>query len=182
MLVGTDDPTSTRRRWVAVGLATALELVSYWSLLRAYVAGREGLGPEVVGPSFFFGMIMVPFVFVALAFVSRHPNAPMAVLKGMGLFLLVGLPVGLLIPVLGLVAGFGVGGVVTYRMDETHRYGSRLIAVGAISVYTLVLMIIATPIGVFTGGFLPFVAIVFADRYSEEKTVGSGPREPSDPD
>ncbi|MEA3510585.1 MAG: hypothetical protein U9R51_04030 [Actinomycetota bacterium] len=180
MLVSSDDPTSTRRRWLAVGLATALELVSYWSLLRAYVAGREDLGPEVAGPSFFFGMIMVPFAFVVLAFVSRHPNAPMAVLKAMGLFLLVGLPVGMLIPVLGLVAGFGVGGVVAYRMEESHRYGPRLIAIGGISVYTLLLMIIATPIGVFTGGFLPFVALVFADRYSEEKTVGSGPREPGD--
>lgn len=178
MLVSPDDPTSTRRRWVAVGLATVLELLSYWSLLRAYVAGREDLGPEVAGPSFFFGMIMVPLIFVVLAFVSRHPTAPMAVLKGMGLFLLVGLPVGMLVPVLGLVAGFGVGGIVTYRMEDDHRYGPRLIAVGAISAYTLVLMIIATPIGVFTGGFLPFVALVFADRYSEAKVIDAESKEP----
>lgn len=152
-----------------MGLATAVELVSYWSLLRAYVAGKEGLGPEIIAPSFFFGMALVPVVYFVLTFVSRHPGAPMAVLKSMGLFLLVGLPVGLLIPALGIIVGFGAGGVVGYRMEDEHRYGPRLIAVGAVGVYMLVLMVVAVPIGLFTGGFLPFVALVFADRYSEEK-------------
>jgi hypothetical protein len=169
MLRDADEPTSARRRWAAVGVATTVELVSYWSLLRAYIAGRENLGPEVAAPSFFFGMALVPVVFLVLAFVSRHPGAPMAVLKAMGLTLLVGLPIGLIIPALGIVVGYGTGGIVAFRMESAHRYGPRITAVAAAGLYMLVLMIVAVPIGIFTGGFLPFVALVFADRYAEER-------------
>jgi len=171
MVFASEEPTSSRRRWVAVGVATFLELISYWSLLRAYVAGQEELGPEVVVPSFSFGMIMVPAVFVALAFLSRHRRAPLAVLMGMGLFLLVALPFGLFILAVGLVMGFGAGGIVTYRMEEVHRYGPRVIAVLAAAVYVLMLMLVSVPLGLFTGGFVPFLALVFADRYSEQKAA-----------
>jgi len=164
-----DKPTSPRRRWVAVGVATAIGVFSYFSLIQAFVASTEDLGQDVVAPSFFFGMATVPLAFIALAFISRNPSAPMAVLKAMGLFVLVGLPVGLLVPVLGVVAGFGAGAVVALRRDEDQNLTARIVAVLSAVIYTLLVMLIAVPLGVFTGAFVPFVAVGFGDQYSERK-------------
>ena len=52
--------------------------------------GREAASP---GPFIAFGLALIPFVFVVLAFTSGHPRAPGAVVRAMGLTLLVGIPV-----------------------------------------------------------------------------------------
>ncbi len=74
---------------------------------------------------------MIPFVFVALAFLSEHPRAPGAAVKGMIVSLLVGIPVSALAQdaVTGLVAGLGAGGIFAMRMDLSHTVKARAIAV-----------------------------------------------------
>lgn len=144
-------------------------MFSYFSLMRAAVGSVNDAGQEVVAPSFFFGMAMVPLAFIALSFISRHKSAPIAVLKAMGLFLGFGLPIGMLDPALGAVAGFGAGAVVALRRDEDQSLGARSVGVAIGVVYTLVMMIILLPIGVFTGAFVPFLAVGFADQYSEAR-------------
>lgn len=183
-----DEPTSPRRGWVAVGVATVIGAFSYFSLIDAFVAAADGLDQDVVALSVFFGMVTAPFAFIAAAFISRHRSAPLAVLGAMGLFLLVGLPVGLLTPALGLVAGFGAGAVVTLRREEAHSLVVRSVAVALAVVYTLVVMVIAVPLGVFAGAFIPFLAVGFADVYSQRRAEeqhetwrdGSTPRDPQD--
>ena len=184
-----DEPTSPRRGWVAVGVATVIGAFSYFSLIDAFVAAADGLDQDVVALSVFFGLVTAPFAFIAAAFISRHRSAPLAVLGAMGLFLLVGLPVGLLTPALGLVAGFGAGAVVAFRREEeAHSLVVRSVAVALAVVYTLVIMVIAVPLGVFTGGFIPFLAVGFADVYSQRRAEeqhetlrdGSTPRDPQD--
>jgi hypothetical protein len=167
----TDVQTSPRRRWVAIGVATGIGAISYFLLIRAAVGSLLDAGQEVVAPAFFFGMTAVPLAFVALAFISRHKSAPVAVLAAMGLFLCVGLPIGFMDPALGLVAGFGAGAVVALRRDDDHSWRVRIVAVVIGLVYTLVTMIIMLPIGVFTGAFVPFLAVGFGDQYAEGRAA-----------
>lgn len=169
MDLASDVPTSPRRRWVAVGIAAGIGVISYFLLIRAAVGSLLDAGQEVVAPAFFFGMATAPLAFIALAFISRHKSAPIAVLKAMGLFLGFGLPIGMIDPALGVVAGFGAGAVVAARRDDDHSLKARSIAVAIGVLYTLMMMIIVLPIGVFTGAFVPFLAVGFADQYSEAK-------------
>ena len=159
---------SSRRKWTAITVATLLLMISYWALIIAFVAGAEEDGPDPA-PPFALGLALVPFVFAALAFISRRPNAPMAVLKAMGVWLLVALPFGLITVVLGLVAGYGVGGMFALRAEEVHRWRPRLAAVGISALYVLALLLFAPPLGIVTGSIIPLVALGFADQYSERK-------------
>lgn len=114
------------------------------------------------------GFALAPFAFVAVAFISRNPIAPKRVLQAMGLFIILGLPVGLLAPILGAAVGFGVGIALTLNplgLDRLMR--NRLVAVGFASVYTLVLLLIADPAaGVMTGALLPPMLVGLADEYT----------------
>lgn len=171
-------PLTPKRRGVVLAFATVLELISYWALLRGLVAIQDGSRPEIIAPSLFIGMVTIPIVFVVIAFGSRHANAPVATLQAMGLCLVVGLPVAFVIPSVGLLAGFGVGGTIALRHEEWQLYRVRLAAVGLACLYVVVLMVIVLPVGVFTAGFLPFLALEFADRFSDSKNEhGSPPSE-----
>jgi hypothetical protein len=163
---------SPRRKWTAIAVATLLLMISFWSLVIAFVAGAEEDGPDPAAP-FSLGIALVPFVFAALAFLSRRENAPVEVLKAMGMWLLVGLTLGLVTVVLGLVAGYGVGGMFTLRAEEVHRWRPRLAAIGLASVYVLVLLLFAPGLGIVTGSIIPFVALGFADQYSERKAAAA---------
>jgi hypothetical protein len=125
------------------------------------------------------GLGLAPFVFILLAFVSRHPRAPRMVLYALGIFLLIMLPLGLVTPALGASAGFGAGGIIALNMSErTGALKRRVIAVVAVVVYVLGLMLVATPAGVFAGGTTPLLAIGFAD----EATAWKASRPASSPD
>src|SRR4029453_16108304 len=91
------------------------------------------------------GLAVIPFVFVALAFLSEHPRAPGAVLRAMGWALLVGIPASALAgdAVTGIVAGVGAGGIQALRMDYPQNWRARAVAVLVASVYTLVLVRVA---------------------------------------
>jgi hypothetical protein len=95
-----------------------------------------------------------------------NPKAPKLILLAMGLLLVIGLAVGLVSPVLGASAGFGVGVAVCLRLpDIPDQMRRRLIAVGLATVYTLILLLVAPSAGVTTGAVVPTLVVGFADEY-----------------
>ncbi|HEX9854496.1 MAG TPA: hypothetical protein VGC47_04220 [Acidimicrobiia bacterium] len=139
---------------------------SYFSYGYAFAAPEDEVVRINVG-LIAIALTIAPFVFVVLAFVSRNPRAPGMVLRAMGLLLLVGLSVGLLSPALGASAAFGAGGAITLNPLPLDRvYRRRVWAVVVSTIYTLVLLVVATPAGVFTGGLLPLLMLGFADEYT----------------
>lgn len=141
-------------------------MFSYFTYAASFVDSegeRAGIQLQLAA----IGLAIAPFVFIALGFLSRNPTAPKRVLQAMGLLLLTGLSIGLIDPLLGAATGFGLGGaLVLNRPDVSRTMFWRIGAVGFTSLYTLVLLVVALPAGVFTGGVLPLVMIGFADEYA----------------
>lgn len=139
---------------------------SYFPFAAAFTA-PPGEDVVVDGGLVAIGLAVAPFVFVVVALSSRNPATGRHVLIAMGLFLGVGLSVGLLAPPLGVATGFGVGGAVALRRwggPEVLRWRLSFAAVGM--VYTLVLLVLVTPAGVFAGGLLPLLLLGFADEFA----------------
>lgn len=159
-----------RRNWLAIALATIVMMFSYFAYAAAFV-GTEDEPDQVILAYVGLALALAPFVFVVLAFVSHNADAPRRVLWAMGLLMVVGVSLGVVSPVLGAVAGFAVGGAVTLDqppVDGVMRW--RLAAAGFTVVYTLVLLWVVTPAGVFTGGLLPLLMLGFADEYAMWKS------------
>lgn len=138
---------------------------SYWLI----IVGATGLfrpdGERALG-WVWLGLGLVPFVFLALAFGSLNPRASGGVLKALGLFLVVGLPLGVLGPALGIPAGFAVGGAFALRPLEDHAnvLRARLIAVAAGVLYLGILWVIVPLFAVWVGAVLPFAVLGLADQ------------------
>lgn len=169
------DIGSTRRaNWTAIALATVLMMFSYFTYAAAFVddvASDDSIDLRLA----FIGLAIAPFVFVVLGFVSRNPRAPTHVLWAMFLLLAVGLTVGLVDPLLGAAAGFAVGGALVLNRPNVPRLMYwRWAAVVFTTCYVLVLLVVVTPAGVFTGAMLPLIMIGFADEYA----AWSASREP----
>jgi hypothetical protein len=111
-------------------------------------------------------LLIAPLVFLLVAFLSRNPR-PKLVLWAMLLLVLLALPIGLLSPILGASAGFGVGiALVLHQPDVPGVMKRRIWAVFFSVAYTFFLLIVATPAGVFTGAVLPPILVGLADEYS----------------
>jgi len=166
-------PLTPQRKWRAITLATLLLVPAYWALLAGVVsaASTRGNAPKA-GPPIALGLCLIPFVFVVLAFLSEHPRAPGAVVKAMGLALVVGIPVSALAQdaVTGLVAGVGAGGVVALRPDVSHNWKARALAVAAASIYVFVLVRVAGDLVLLMAPILPFTSIGVADHLSERRS------------
>ena len=123
------------------------------------------------GPFIAFGLAVVPFVFVVLAFLSEHPRAPGAVVRAMGLTLLVGIPVSALASdaVTGIAAGLGAGGIAALRADPDHRWTARALGVIAASAYVFLLVRVAPEAALLLTPALPFTSIGVADHLSEHR-------------
>ncbi|MGF1599611.1 MAG: hypothetical protein ACFCVK_22310 [Acidimicrobiales bacterium] len=140
--------------------------LSYFLYAAGFVGPDDDPG-RISGSLIGVGVALAPLVFVVLAFVSRRPDAPGRVLRAMGLLVSIGLVVGLVAPVLGATAGFAVGGALTLNRPPGEGVGRyRAAAVATTVVYTLVLLVVATPAGVFTGGLLPLIMLGLADEYA----------------
>jgi hypothetical protein len=146
-------------------------LISFSSIV-AGLADDTAEGVERTA-AFGFGLAIVPFVFAALAFLSRHRRAPVAVLKSLGIWVAVTAVVGLLSIVLGLHFGFGIAGMFSLRADEVHTYRVRLYAVGIGLVYTVVLILIAPALGLFAAATVPFIALGFGDQFAEKRAAAA---------
>lgn len=167
------EPLSPQRKWRAITLATLVLVPACWAMLAGLVAGAADEEGGVGSPAaaIAFGLALIPFVFIALAFLSEHPAAPGAVVKAMGLCLLVGIAVSAVAAdaVTGIVAGVGAGGVVALRSDQAHTWRARAAAVVVASLYTFVLARTAGAIVLLPAPIFPFTAIGVADHLSERR-------------
>ena len=155
-----------RRNWLAIGLGTIAMMFSYFPYAAAF-ATPEGEPNRIDVGLVGIGLAIAPFVFVVVGFASRNPRAPKRVLQSMGLLILLGFAFGLLSPVLGAAAGFGVGASLCLNPpDFDGVLKRRLWATGFTVFYVLVLLVFLRPAGVFTGGLLPLLMIGFADEYT----------------
>ena len=166
------DPLSPQKKWRAITLATLLLVPAYWAILAGLVSGAsetdEGPAPAA---AIAFGLALIPFVFIVLAFLSEQPNPAGAAAKAMGLAVLVGIPASVIAldGVTGIVAGVGAGGIVALRADEGHTWKARALAVLVASVYTMVLVRVAGAAALFPAPIFPFTGIGVADHLSERK-------------
>jgi hypothetical protein len=155
-----------------ITIATLMLVPAYWLMLAAFVsAATEKTGGPSPGPAFAFGLAVVPFVFIVLAFLSGHPRAPGAVVKAMLLAIAIGIPVSALAAdaVTGMVAGVGAGGIVALRADPDHTWKARAIGVTVAAVYTFVLLRMAGEIALLAAPIFPFTSIGVADHLSERR-------------
>ncbi|MEW6059780.1 MAG: hypothetical protein AB1551_06535 [Actinomycetota bacterium] len=167
------EPLAPRKKWRAILLATLLLVPGYWSLMAGLVSvasDRQSSAPAA-GPLIAFGLALVPFVFVALAFLSEHPRAPGAVLKAMGLSLVVGVPVSAIAgdAVTGLVAGLGAGGVAALRADADNGWRARALAVLVVTVCVFLLVRMVPEAALLLTPALPFTGVGVADHLSERR-------------
>lgn len=171
------EPLSPQRKWRAITIATVLLAPAMWSLLAGVVAvASDSQGGPAPGPAIAFGLSMIPFVFVVLAFASQHPSAPSAAFKAMAMCLLVGIPVSALAAdaVSGIVAGIGAGGVYALRSEAAH---SRLIRFGAVAIataYTFMLVRLGGAVALIAAPILPFTGLGVADHYAEWRLARQG--------
>ncbi len=155
-----------RRNWLAIAMATVVMVFSYFTYASSFVTNADGsteIDPALVG----IGLVLAPFVFITLGFVSRNPRAPKRVLQSMVLLLMLGFTIGMLAPILGATAAFAAGATLCLnppRANDVYKWRSGAAALAVI--YTFVLLVTATPAGVFTGGLLPLIMVGFADEYS----------------
>lgn len=167
-------PLSHRRKWTAITLATAVLAPAYWAMLIGLTALADDdskVSESSAAASIAFGLAVIPFVFIVLAFASEHPRAPGAVVKAMGLCLLVGIIASAIAAdaVTGIVAGVGAGGIVALRADLAHDWKARATGVAIAAVYTFVLVRAASALVLLPAPVFPLTAIGMADHWSERR-------------
>jgi hypothetical protein len=176
-------PLSPAKKWRAILVATLVLVLAFWALLAGLVAEatNDGSSNEVepnAALGLAVGLTVIPFVFVALAFLSEHPRAPGAVVRAMGWSLLVGIPVSALAgdAVTGIVAGVGAGGIQALRMDEPQNWRARAWAVVVAAAYTFVLVRVAGGLVLLPAPIFPLTAIGIADHLSERRAEQAAER------
>ncbi len=147
---------------------------SYWSIVYAFVGAAAGTVDPL--PPLALGLGLAPFVFVTLAFLSRHEGAPGAVLRAMLWAPLVGVSTFVLARevVTALVAGFGAGGGVSLRAEPIHKGWWRPAAILTVAIYTFVLVRTVPPMAVFGAPFFPLFALGAADLLAERRQQNRG--------
>jgi hypothetical protein len=163
-------PLTPRRKWRAITLATLLLTPAFWSVLIGMVAAAsDDVNAPPPAPFVAFGLAIVPFVFVVLAFLSEHPRAAGAAVKAMAVGVLVGIPVSAAAgdAATGLVAGLGAGGIIALRSEVGLSWKARAIGVAVAAVYEFLLLRSIPGIGLLMGPALPFVSLGVADHIVE---------------
>jgi hypothetical protein len=168
------DPLPPQRKWRAITLATLLLVPAFWAMLAGLVSiasedGEPAADAPHAGAALAFGLALIPFVFVVLAFLSEQPRPPTAVLKAMGLCLLVGIPVSALAAdaVTGIVAGAGAGGIAALRAEGPDGWKARAVAVALATAYTFVLVRMVGAAALLPAPVFPFTGIGVADHFVE---------------
>jgi hypothetical protein len=167
------EPLSPRQKWRAITLSTLLLVPAYLGIVVGVIAA-ESDRPDAppAGPPIAFGLALLPFVFVALALLSTHPRAPVAILKAMGLSVLVGIPISAIAPdlVTGLVAGVGAGGIAALRADAEGAWKTRAIGVLAVSIYAFLMVRLVPDVTLLLAPTLPFTCLGVADHLVERRS------------
>lgn len=166
-------PLPPQQKWKAITIATLVLLPAFWGTLIGLVSVASDDGDGVANPAAFIalGLAIVPFAFLALAFVSGHPTAPGATVKAMCLFLVIGIPVSAVAAdaVTGLVAGAGAGGIVALRASDVATWKNRAVGVLFACAYTFVLARAAGAIVLLSVPAFPFTSIGLADHFVERR-------------
>ena len=165
-------PLPPKRKWRAILLSTALLAPGFWAIVVGLVAtASNDANAPAAAPFIAFGVAVIPFVFVALAFLSENVRAANATLRAMGLSLVVGLPTLALAgdPVTGLVAGCAAGGAVALRREIAHSGRSRALAALCATVYAFVMVRIAPGPTILVAPVLPFTSVALADHLRERR-------------
>ncbi|MGH2679795.1 MAG: hypothetical protein ACRDG8_04835 [Actinomycetota bacterium] len=166
------EPLTPRQKWRAIMLSTFLLVPAYLGIVVGVVAAEsDSPNAPAAGPAIAFGLAFLPFVFLALALLSTHPRAPGAVLRAMGLSLLVGIAISAVAPdlVTGLVAGIGAGGTAALRADEEGAWKARALAVLAVAVYVFVMVRVVPDVTLLLAPTLPFTCLGVADHLVERR-------------
>jgi hypothetical protein len=179
---GIDEALSPRLKWRAITLATLVLVPGFWALLTGLVAAAadDQVNAPNATAALAIGLAVTPFAFLVLAVMSQQRHVPRAVLKAMGISLLVCLTVAVVAmdAVTAMVAGAGAGGVVALRLDSPQSYRSRAMAVFLVTVYTFLLVrFLGAPTLLFAP-VLSFTSIGVADHITErrrERDAGSRP-------
>jgi hypothetical protein len=165
------EPLSPRKKWRAITLATLVLAPAFWSVLAGVVAvGSDDPRAPTPAPLIAFGLALVPFVYIVLAFLSEHPRAPGAVVRAMVLSLLVGIPISALAPdaVTGFVAGLGAGGIAALRADPIHSWKARAAAVAVTTLFVF-LLVRVSDVALLLAPALPFTSLGVADQIVERR-------------
>ena len=165
---GPDTRPKMPRMWRAILIATLMLAPAYWSLLIGVVSAASTKSGAVAAPGLWiaFGLMLVPFVFVVLAFASGHPRAPGAVAKAMALALVIGVPVSAVSAdaVTGFVAGIGAGGIVALASDVERPWRGRILAVVAVTLWAFVTVRVVPEAALLLAPALPFTSVGVADH------------------
>lgn len=175
------EPLPPRKKWRAITLATLLLVPAFWAMLAGLVSvasddGEAAADAPQAGAALAFGLALIPFVFVVLAFLSEQPRPPTAVLKAMGLCLLIGIPVSALAgdAVTGIVAGAGAGGIAALRAETPDGWKARAVAVAIGAAYTFVLVRVVGAAALLPAPVFPFTGIGLADHSVEWRQAQPG--------
>jgi hypothetical protein len=170
------EPLSPRRVWRAILIATLLLVPAYWGLLVGIVsvASDDPVRVPAAGLWIAFGLCLIPFVFMALAFASGHARAPGATLRAMGLCLVVGIPVSAIAAdaVTGFVAGIGAGGIVAMRSDIDRAWKGRALAIAIVSLWAFLTVRTVSDVALLLAPVLPFTSIGLADHLVQIRREG----------
>lgn len=142
------------------------------------LAAASGNENAFAGGLLGIGLGLVPAVFAAAAWASQNPNTVRSVVFATLLFFAAFLLIGYFSLPVALVAGYGAGGVVAFRLGPENSRRTRAIAVALSVIYTGALLTFSTALGLFAGAALPFLSIALADMYEER---GTGPSEEVSP-
>lgn len=161
---------SPRRRWGAALGATLVLVFAFTAVIMAIVEQDDG-DTASASMAVALAAAMVPVAFTVLARVSRAPHPFRSVLLASPMAVAGYIGVGSLVrdPSSSLVLAFGIAGAFVLRAEPTHRLSRRITAVGIGAVMTLLLALVAPAAAVVVAPFIPFPALVMADRYSEAR-------------
>jgi hypothetical protein len=129
-------------------------------------------GAIAAGPPFTIGFALVPLVCAATAFISSRQRAAIATVKGMGIWLVVALPLSLANPIVGLSTGFAASGAFTLRSTVVKPGRNRTLGVLFVVLYLAVLVSILPQAAILAGALSPLLVIRAADIYSERREAG----------
>lgn len=145
---------------------TVIQSFSYITYAAAFVPPERDAEPAIDPVLVAIALVAAPLVFVSVSLISRGQDTLRKTSIAMAWLVVIGLVLGLLSPLVGAAAGFGVGFALTLNAPGFEgQLRRRLVGVGLVVVYMAVLLIFIPPAGVLAGALLPGLIVGFADEY-----------------
>lgn len=154
---------ATRRaNWIALAVGTVVIAIAYFVYGWATATpGAMNMGAAILA------LAVSPLAFVVIALLSRRDEGWRRAAQATVVLVLIGAPVGLLAPIVGAAAGYGIGTAIALNPPRfDHVYRNRLLAVVAAVAYSFLLLVFLPPAGVMSGAFSPPLAVGLADEFT----------------